>query len=1008
MARKMVSRLQLSLLVLAILPVAADAGSCDAHFTFDGDLQDTGGNGYNGQMIGKEGTSATPQFADGKYGKALQLDGASAMRSFIDLHFDTCPQVTVSAWIQVAGMGRKGVQYLFSTGSGSGPGIRVSGTNLTLSGSANGIIQRNAIRANAGWMFVAGVYDYEKGTYTLFSRNRGVDKEMGASRKAPEDAIWVGAFNDGLAGPATDILIDDLRIQGRALSANEIQILRKTAPTSGESEAASGQGLTPDFPAPIPGMSDRLPTTTPTIDPDALPDSPTDIIDAMKGPLSRAQLIFNQAGAIAHVSVGTHVFSPWGTMALNSQLQTWATEGKRITEITNVPGQDEAVAIAEFADYLALPDEPQVQQGVARRLMRLASDGKSIDLVALPPSATTQRSFFIVAGGKVYSSGISPVAVTIAENALAAGEEVSAAIFPTNDSFAIATSGGIYTANLPSHSTLASDLLQLHQAGERIEDIAIHPKGFGWTGETGSYAIVTDRRIKGVHVRCNSFDTVRDWAQQNGVPRQVSCDDGGDGQVADELPPQEIPDLSLKDNQCEWGVRGTLAVHHGLEVLQEQLGKSWLAGVKVRVSGATPLLNGWGTWNAWPPVTTDAYGRFAVRQAKGCGRRRIKLEIKFQDDDLEIRHRTSTNSLTKVKWQELDRYAGEGGLIIVDDFEIGRPAGTPGVLAKEPAGALAHADIWVLYKKIISLMKARGSVFEFKKQVKIKYPHDGVAPDERESSYANPENGVIYITDKGSFENFTADTLVHELGHIWSYQHSADSYNISIPIMGVKRPSCLTLGFLRGVKFQTHGLVADRCVAFYEGFAEFFKDHVLFSMFKNSYQKCGNECPQKRPVPFSRAYLGFGPWTGGAREPIINIELLQRHDMGWYSALHALTDTMRGRHVLGAPYSGSGTPTRFAAYSRSTGCSGGIGPVVSFWDVLRSFSPGSGYPFFRPIRLADERVNPALQQFNDTRLDNFLQRLGAVTGKLNATEITSMRRLIDPAESIEAWDVFCP
>jgi len=278
MARKMVSRLQLSLLVLVILPVAADAGSCDAHFTFDGDLQDTGGNGYNGQMIGKEGTSATPQFADGKYGKALQLDGASAMRSFIDLHFDTCPQVTVSAWIQVAGMGRKGVQYLMSTGSGSGPGIRVSGTNLTLSGSANGIIRRNAIRANAGWMFVAGVYDYEKGTYTLYSRNRGVDKEMGASRKAPEEAIWVGAFNDGLAGPATGILIDDLRIQGKALSANEIQSLRKSTPSIGAGGQIVSPGLTPQLPTAMPGISEGLPGTTPMINPDAVPDSPTGIL----------------------------------------------------------------------------------------------------------------------------------------------------------------------------------------------------------------------------------------------------------------------------------------------------------------------------------------------------------------------------------------------------------------------------------------------------------------------------------------------------------------------------------------------------------------------------------------------------------------------------------------------------------------------------------------------------------------------------------------------------------
>ncbi len=231
--------------------VAAFAGQCDAYFTFDGDLQDTGGNGYHGQMIGKDGALAMPGFVEGKQGKALELVGDSAMRAFVDLHFDTCPQVTVTAWIQVIDTERKGIQYLVSTGSGSGPGVRISSAILILNGTANGIIQRDVIRSNAGWMFVAGVYDYANGTYTLYSRNRGIDKELGENVKAPEEAIWVGAFNDGLAGPAAGILIDELRIYGQALSADELraaQVIAAAAPGT-ETQAAS---TTP--------TSDALPT----------------------------------------------------------------------------------------------------------------------------------------------------------------------------------------------------------------------------------------------------------------------------------------------------------------------------------------------------------------------------------------------------------------------------------------------------------------------------------------------------------------------------------------------------------------------------------------------------------------------------------------------------------------------------------------------------------------------------------------------------------------------------
>jgi hypothetical protein len=816
----------------------------------------------------------------------------------------------------------------------------------------------------------------------------------------------VGAFNDNLSGAAGGILIDDLRIYGRALSPNEIQVLRKSTPANGGSDAAANRGLSPELPAPVPGVSGRLPANAPTINPDALPDRPTDILQGQR--LSRAQIVLNNQGAIAYLTVGTHVTAPMGNVYFKPKLFQWRDSGKRITEVAGVPGQGETVAVAEFAESGISPEEPHLQLGIERQLTRAAGSGERIDLVALPPSAANDRNYFLVTDKKVYARGVPQAAVQIAERALAAGEEVSAAVFPSGDSFAIATTSGIHTANLPHQSNLKSHLEQLHQAGERIEDIVIHPKGFGWSGETGSYAIATNRRIVGVHVSCGSFDRAREWAQQNGVPRQITCD-GDRPQVAEEIPPQDIPDLTLGNNQCEWGFRGTVSVHHGLPVLQRELGQSPLAGVEIKVSGATRIGDQWGPWNGWPTVRTDAYGRFAVRQARNCERRRMKLEVKFQSDELEVRHRTSTSSLTKVKWYELDTTIGEGGAIVIDDYELGRPPGTPGLLAGDAAEMWWHADIWVLYSKVIDLMKARGPDFKFTSKVKIKYPHDGIAPDERETSYANPENSVIYITDKGSFENFSVETLLHELGHIWSYQHSASSYNLTSPLGGIQRLSCLTLGFLRNLQFQTHGLVVDRCVAFYEGFAEYFKDHVALALFGDSLQACGANCPPIRPLPFSREYLTFGPWSSNPPQPVTNLELLQRHDMGWYSALHALTDRNRATHVYGSAFSGSTEPDWFVGRDFSSACSNRLGPELDFWDILRAFSPGGGYTSqFRAVRLADERSVPLLADINDTRLDNFLDRVAAVTGEMTAQDVASMRRLIDPAETVEAWDLYCP
>jgi Concanavalin A-like lectin/glucanases superfamily len=955
-----------------------------------------------------------PTFTPGRRGQAISFGEGAVVAVPFDLDPRRHPQITASLWVRISS-DAAGQPWLMSPGAGTNlPAIRLRNRRVGVEGhraDGTGNLGSESRIALDQWTHVAVVWNYAARRIRLYVGDESrtfedlrIDVAAGQVARqplylppgAPADTqkspfVFVGARNFSTYNyPARGIAIDDLHIIARELNAAEIAALRSV-----ESAGA------------VASASASFPTSAPAIAGAAIPGSPTrEILAARQRALSRAQLVLNPDGAIAYLSIGAHVTAPWGNRYLSQQLAQWAGAGERITEIAGVPGLLPAVGVAEFAHFAVAP--ASALGLLVRRLTRAAGDGETIDLVALPPGAEDGSKYLLIAGGKVYSRGVPAAVVTIAQNALAAGEEVSAILLAGSNGYAVATSGGIHTADLPAQSTLAGELARLHAQGERIEDIVIHPQGFGWLGETGSYAIVTDRRILGVHVNCDSFDQARDWVQAQGLDRTVTCD-GPRRQVAAEIPPQDIPDLELKDGQCEWGARGTLSVHHKLDLLAQTAGQSALAGVLIRVSGSTPALNGWGAWNAWPAARTDAYGRFAIRVAKNCGERRLKVEIRFQDAELEVRHRNATGSVTKVKWYELGEYhSSGGGLIAVEDFAIGQPPGTAGILAGDAAEMWPHADIWVLYKNVIALMKAHGSLFAFRKQVKIKYPHDGLAPDAAETSYANPENGVIYITSQGSFDNFTGNTLLHELGHIWSYQHSGDSYNLAVPVLGVPRLSCLTLGFLRGVKFQTHGLVADRCVAFYEGFAEFFKDNVALALFGASQQVCGHDCPRIRPLPFSREYLGFGPWTSDPPQPVSNLERLERHDMGWYSALHALTDASRAVHAYGPPYS-SGTPSHwFVANDSSHACRNRLGPDIDFWDVLRSFSPGGGYPWFRPIRRADELAVPQLAPYNDTRFDNFLDRLAATTGKMTSADVAALRRLIDPGDSVEPWQLFCP
>ena len=217
------------------------AQPCEAYYPFDGSLADASGNGFDGRMIGKDGAAATPRFVEGRSGQALAFDGTAAMRAFLDLNYENCSQVSFTAWVRFDGPVLPGNQEILATG-GSGPGLRATGSNLTLNGTENGIGVRNAVHADSGWMFVAGVYDYAGNTYTLHWRNRNVEGTLSEHRRLPEVAIWVGAMDDNLTHPASNIVIDELRIIGRALDVEELRAVQAGGPSAATSAATSGSG----------------------------------------------------------------------------------------------------------------------------------------------------------------------------------------------------------------------------------------------------------------------------------------------------------------------------------------------------------------------------------------------------------------------------------------------------------------------------------------------------------------------------------------------------------------------------------------------------------------------------------------------------------------------------------------------------------------------------------------------------------------------------------------------
>ena len=422
--------------------------------------------------------------------------------------------------------------------------------------------------------------------------------------------------------------------------------------------------------------------------------------------------------------------------------------------------------------------------------------------------------------------------------------------------------------------------------------------------------------------------------------------------------------------KCDWTVSGTLRVEYARlsEMAALTGGAAPLANVQVKVSARSRVLGVWGTWNKWEVTRTDADGRFTVGKRKNCGDRQFKVEVKFEDDDLEIRHERATSSVTKVKWYEAVQDADSGRVRTSSTVNLGTLTFGPGGGAElGDFEARRHAELWGLYRLVFAHLADKGPKFAFKSQVKIKYPHNSLlAPDTVEASYVNPTTKVMYIyrSRDGSEDQFTVSTLLHELGHRWAFER-------------FRGEVCLTLDLI--ASGDTHDLADDPCVAFHEGFAKYFQQQLESELF--------GEAPD---LPYNRARLNAG--VGFPPTALTSVDLLQRFDEGWWSVLTSMTLPGIHRYDYGTAggRTGTGRITERAIVPRFCGP-----PSISFKNLLRVFEPksGAGYPEYLDR--------------GDTTLDGFLTRADAILRVMDADDRNLFMVLADPASSLQPADLLC-
>lgn len=440
---------------------------------------------------------------------------------------------------------------------------------------------------------------------------------------------------------------------------------------------------------------------------------------------------------------------------------------------------------------------------------------------------------------------------------------------------------------------------------------------------------------------------------------------------------------------CTYTVDGHLTVQHQLPELQSVAGPtSPLVGIKVRVESRARVFGIWGTWLPFDETVTNGDGFFSRSRTTTCGDHQVRVFVKFQDDDLEIYQEHSTALFEpNVLWYQVfqsgtiqDGQDQHLDTLIDPVFRAGN------LFDLGNDEARAHADIWVLYKLALDQLASLGDGLGFTGTVGVKFPHNGVADDTLEASYANPINRVIYIfPGSASFDELTP-TFLHELMHMWAYQHSHGEGGMAWDLIGLGGLS--SLGLIDGDGFDTHGFEANTAVAFHEGFAEFGAIQLMRSLFGDVAARASLGLDLW--LPFNRtAYTEqLGIFEGA---DLTAFSQLEHFDAGWQSILATLVLANPVRYSFGAP-STQIDPSLDATHlvsPRITIAQTCPQTALTFAEILRTFlgaSVGS---------TSDD------WDMDDMSWAGFTSRARAL-GLTSATDVTFYERLMAPLSSSQA------
>ncbi|WP_282605684.1 hypothetical protein [Pelagibius sp. Alg239-R121] len=415
--------------------------------------------------------------------------------------------------------------------------------------------------------------------------------------------------------------------------------------------------------------------------------------------------------------------------------------------------------------------------------------------------------------------------------------------------------------------------------------------------------------------------------------------------------------IPAQAKKCDWRITGKFNVEHQLDEMEQKFGqKQPLRNIQVKISGKTGSALPWGEWGT---VRTNSDGEFSLSKSKSCADRYFKVQVKFEDNELELRHEHSTIPTNKkVKWYEAWNSANLGNKkppsrVDIDTLTFGRGAGISGNHERADFQVYRHAEMWTVYKLLIDVLEDFGPEYGFEGKLIAKYPHNSLLAGDAEASYTNPITKVVYIHKDGNTDDFNMDTLIHEAAHRLFYTKFYGE-------------GCLTWDLI--LTFDTHDLAPNSCSAFHEGAADAFQQRFEFEQFG-----------EEMELPDNRARLASG---SGMAAAVPRPNLVERLDDGWTSIFMSMMNEGLGRLKFGSADEASGRARQGSFLGT---CST---PKVNLKRMIKIFLSNSEKGFFRDLTQDETRMGPFLARA-DALLANFDEDHAAAISAVHDSRLES-------------------